>query len=348
MGIFSSKTETKPVMLPGASDLSRRVLNNANRYFKSPESKNRAFTGQGYASLSDDTLNAMGGLTTLAGNNSGGRGMSGHLQGIMDRGGFNQGQVDTMDSMRDLTNNTFMNSLIDGNGLTDDQKLVADRYRTGMDEEFGTSDAYNTVRDNALARQRMELDATAAKSGRFGGGSSQTILAREQGNLGAGMDVAEMDKWRARTDKAAGDLAALSAAGVGQHGAAVDRKSGLESTLFNMNQAGLGNMAQAYNTAQQPYLTQRAVGLEREQQDQKRINDAMRIHAEQDPMNRYRDFLSLATGTPTGSTQTTDPSLLSLGLGGGLGILALGSMMNGWGGGGQAAAGSSGYGTGGW
>ncbi len=343
MSLFGSETTSTPTMPGFVKGGMKDAYKDLKKWYK--KGGTNSWTLPTFANFSPDTEAAFGGLTSLAGNNSGGEGMGGHLQGIMDNGGFNQGQMDSMSSMRDLTNNKFMNSLIDGNGLTDDQKLVADRYRTGMGEEFGTSEAYNRVKQNALDQQRMSLEGQASKMGRFGGGASQSILAREQGNLNAGMDVNELDKWRTRTDKSAGDLANISAAGVSQHGGAVDRKSGLESTLFNMNQTGLGNMGQAYQTAQQPYLTQRAVGLEKENQAQKLINDEMRMHAEQDPYARITKYLAALNGAPQGTTQTTDPSLMQLLTGGGLGVLGLGSMLGGWGGGGssQAAAGAGGW-----
>lgn len=344
MGILSSETKTKPVMLPGAKDLTRRILNQAKADFK--KAPTYGYGGSLVSEFHPTTRDAFGGLTTLADNNSGGSGMSPHLQGIMDRGGFTAEQQQTKGDIRGMIDNPGMNALINGDGLTDDQRLVADRYRSGMNEEFGTSEAYNKVRDLALARQRMELDANAAKSGRYGGGSSQSILAREQGNLGATMDVGEMDKWRARTDAAAGNLANLSQTGVTNRAGAIDQKAGLASTLFNAENAGLDNMASAFNTAQQPYLTKRAVGQEYESLNNRVLADNKRRVDEFDPLARQAKYLALATGVPTGQSSTTDPSLLGMIAGGGLGVLGLAGMMNGWGGGGQSAAGS--YGTGTW
>jgi hypothetical protein len=145
------------------------------------------------------------------------------------------------------------------------------------------------------------------------------------------MDVNEMDKWRSRTDADAAALAALSQTGFGNRSNAVTQRAGLQGQIFNAEQASLGNMSTAYDTAQKPLQTMRAVGAEKEAQEQRRINDEMRINEALDPMNRYSKFLGLATGTPTGSTQITSPSLGQTIIGGGLGVLGLGSALAGWG-----------------
>jgi hypothetical protein len=353
MGWFDSETTTKPWMPGHVKDFQKDIIKDAHSYYnwqtKNPkkiDERSGAYTLPGYAQFSDDTLAAFGGLESLAGANMGGKGMSGHLQGILDNGGFTDRQLRVNQGMEDLLGSDAVNGMINSpDGLTADQRLVADRYRTGMNEAWGTDAAYNSVKDQALKTQQKSLDAMAAKGGRYGGASSQSILAREQGDLGSRMDVSELDKWRARTRADAAGLVDVSQLGVGNRSNAVGQKAALQGQLFNAENAAISNMNNAYSTAQMPSMTMRAVGQERENQEQKRIADEMRIHAEKDPYNRYQKFLGLATGTPTGSTQTTDPSLMQLLTGGGLGVLALGGMMGGWGNN-SAATGS--YGTGSW
>lgn len=341
-----------------------------------------------------------GGMLGLANANAGQNGMGGNLQDIMSSGGFNAGQLQTMGQLRGLADNAGLSELINGNGLTADQNkaygglqstvygnnaalqntfnnggltadqsLVADRYRTGMNEQFGTDAAYNRVKQDALDASAQGVTAQAARMGRLGGGANQNILARAQGSLAANMDTAEMDKWRARTNAAAGNLAGLSqqglgnqmginsaqqaglqnVAGMGQMGVdnranAINQKSSIENSLFNMNQAGLANMDQAYKTAMQPYETKMGVGNILQQQQQNVINDRMRIFDAKNPMNAYQQFLGLASGMPTGQVQTTQPSALQMALTGGLGGLGL---LGGLGmfGGGAATAGSAGAGA---
>lgn len=319
------------------------------------------------------------GMLGLAEANSGTNGMGGSLQQIMSNGGFNQGQLDTMGQIRGLANNSGLAELINGNGLTGaqnksydslqdtvygnnnafqqtfnqggltaDQQSVADKYRAGMNEQFGTDAAYNTVKQNALDSAAQGVTAQAAKAGRFGGGANQNILARAQGDLSANMDTAEMDKYRARTQAAAGNLAGLSQTGLGnqmginsaqqsglqnvtnmgamgvdQRNNAISMKSGLENSLFNMNQAGLGNMGTAYQTAMQPYQTQRAIGQQQEDLYTRQMQDKLRIKDAQNPFNHLQQYASLLSGAPTNSVQTTTPSTLQMLLGGGLGAAGL-------------------------
>lgn len=340
MGLFSSETKTKPVMLPGAKDLTKKILQQAKSDFKNAPTY--GYAGSLVSEFHPTTRDAFGGLTALAGNNSNGAGLSGHAQDIINRGGFTADQQQTMGDMRGMIDNQGLNDMINSpDGLTADQRLVADRYRTGMNEVYGTDANFNRVKEDALNDQRMQLEAQAAKMGRYGGGASQTILAREQGRLGAGMETAELDKYRARVDKAAGDLAGLSQTGVTNRSGAIDQKAGLTNALFNAQASGLGRMAQAYDTAQQPLLSQRAVGQEYENLNNRVLADTKRLVDQYDPLTRQARYLALATGTPTGSTQTTDPSLLSTIVGGGLGVLGLGGMLGGWGSGGGAPAGGS-------
>jgi hypothetical protein len=317
----SSQTTSTPTMPGYVKGLYKDIYKDVNKFYN--KGNMPVFTEPTTAGLTGQQTSALDGLSGLATANSGGNGMAPHLQSIMSNGGFNPDQMDSMSSLRGLTNNKFMNDLINGNGLTQDQNLVSDKYRAGMNEVFGTDANYNRVKQDALDASAQGVNGAAARMGRIGGGANQNILARAQGSLAANMDTAELDKYRARTNAAAGNLANLSGVGVNQHGAAVDRKAGLESTLFNMNQAGLGNMGQAFQTAQQPYQTQMGVGNILQQQDQNVINDKMRMFDAQNPLNAYQQFLGLASGMPTGQTQTTNPSTLQMLLGGGLGTMGL-------------------------
>lgn len=330
MGIFDTKTTSKPNVPSYIKDFQKDVFKDIKHDWYNTD-KPYSFTEPTFAGFSDQTKTAFGGLTDLAGANSGGNGMAPHLQSIMNNGGFTTGQRGQIDNMSELERNPYFDQTINGDGLSADQRLVADRYRSGMNEEFGLDPAYLKVKQNSLDQQRMALEAQAAKAGRYGGGSSQSILAREQGNLNANMDVGEMDKWRANTDADAAALANLSQTGFGNRSNAVTQRAGLEGQIFNAEQAGLGNMSQAYDVAQKPLQTMRAVGAEQEAQAQNLINDKYRMWQESDPRNKYRDALSFVNGMPMGQTTTASPSLGQTILGGGLATLGLGSAIAGLG-----------------
>lgn len=354
------------------------------------------YKGSTVTPFSTETTAAQGGMTDLAGANTGANGMGGHLQQIMSNGGFNPDQLGGMAGIKGLIDNKGLNQILndvngmtqaqnqaysglqnkvygnnnafqqtfDQGGLTEDQNLVADKYRTGMNEQFGLDPAYLQVKQNALDSTAQGVTSQAAKAGRYGGGANQNILARAQGDLTANMDTAERDKWLSRTNTAAGNLAGLSQTGlgnqmginsaqqagyqnignmgnmgVGQRNDAINVKSGLESALFNMNQAGLGNMGAAYQTALQPYQTQRAVGQEMEDLYTRQMQDKLRIKDAKNPFNHLQQYASLLSGAPTNSVQTTTPSTLQMLLGGGLGTAGLLGGMGLFGGGSSAAGG---------
>lgn len=326
-GATSSSSTTQQQYPKFVEDFGKDFFKDANKafnkgphYFKGDTTTpmaNQTMAGLGYEYGPDGKMRATGGgMMGLANANSGSNGMGGNLQQIMSNGGFNPGQLDSMSSIKELTQNPFMNSLINGNGLTQDQNAVSDFYRTGMNEQFGTDANYNRVKQDALDSSAQGVNALAAKMGRFGGGANQNILSRNQGSLAASMDTAELDKYRARTNAAAGNLASLSGTGVSQHGSAVDRKSGLESTLFNMNQTGLDNMGKAYQTAQMPYQTQREVGQQFEDLYTRQMQDKLRKFDAKNPFNHLQQYSSLLSGAPMNTVQTQNPSWTNTILGG--------------------------------
>lgn len=369
-GMTSSSTTTQqqyPKFVEGfGKDFfkdARKAFNKGPTYFK----------GNTTTPFATQTTDAFGGMTDLANANSGGQGMSGNLQQIMGNGGFNPQQLQAMTGLNDLKNNAGMNQLINdpngmtqaqnqaysglqstvyGNnaqmqdlfnngGLTADQQAVADKYRTGMNEQFGTDANYDRVKQNTLDAGAQGVNALAAKMGRFGGGANQNILSRNQMDTAAGMDVAELDKYRARTNAAAGNLAGLSqtgltnqqninaaqqaglqnignmgAMGVDQRSNAINQKSGIESSLFNMGQAGLSNMGQAYDTAMKPYETQRAVGQQYEDLYTRQMQDKLRKFDAKNPFNHLQQYSSLLSGAPMNTVQTQNPSMMNTLLGG--------------------------------
>ena len=400
MGLFDSTQNTQVKPWGPTGNLLRKGFKDLwQSYKKGPT----FYEGSTVTPFSEQTKGAFGGLTSLAGANSGGNGMSRHLQDIMNRGGFNAGQAEAMTNVRGLADNAGLNTLINdangmtgaqnnayaglqgtvyGNnaalqdtfnqgGLTGDQNLVADRYRGEMSSPFdiNSNPAYAQVRQRALDAGAQGVTSQAAKMGRLGGAANQNILARNQSDTAATMDMGEYRNWQQRGDAAAAGLAGLSqtgfgnqlninsaqqaglqgigsmgAMGVDQRNQAIGAKSGLESSLFNMNQIGLSNMAQAYQTAQQPYLAQRAVGAEYEDLFSRQKADELRKFDAANPMNHITNFLSTMYGAPKGQATTTSQSPFQTALGLGVGAVGLGGLLSNWGQTQQPATGSSGNG----
>lgn len=283
---------------------------------------------------------------------------SGLNQIINDKNGMTQAQNRAYSGLQNTVygNNATLQDTFNGGGLTDDQRGAMDRYTTQATTPFEFNEDFLKVRQSALDKQADALARRSAAAGRYGGGIDQAILAREQGDLTSRMNVDQMlndqnQKNIANAALMAGGqqgtntqlginsaqqagyqgIGSMGNMGVGQRSDAIGQRAGLESQIFNMENAGLDRMGQAYQTAQQPFMTQRAVGQEYENQQQKMIDDERRIQAEQDPFNRMQKYLGLINGTPMGTTSTTSPSWAQILAGGGLGVLGLGSMLGGFG-----------------
>jgi len=274
-------------------------------------------------------LDSMAGLKGLSSNSG--------LSDLINGNGLTQDQNRAFGGLQNTVygNNSALQGTFNSGGLTSDQRSVADRYRGIMNSSFdiNSNPAYQSVRQQALDTQNDALSARAAAAGRYGGGMDQAILAREQGNLANRMDDAEYRNWQQRADASAAGLAGLGQQGVnnqlginsaqqsglqglasiGQMGVdnrnnAIGIKGGLDSSLFNMGQAGLGNMGIAYQTAMQPYQTQRQVGQEHEDLYTRNMQDRLRAFDAKNPFNHLQQYSSLLSGAPMNTVQTTSPS----------------------------------------
>lgn len=340
MGLFTSQTSTKPNVPAYLKNYNKLILGDAKNDFKGDDWLH-AYTGSLVTPFNPETMSAFGynadgtknggGMLGLADANSNGKGMSSHLQEILNNGGFSNDQMQTMSGMKGLINNRGLNNLIEGDGLTADQRAVADFYRGDMNEAFDpeTIPGYAQVRSRTLDAGANAVAGQAAKMGRLGGAANQGILARSQMDTAASLDNAEYDKWRARRTAGAGGLAGVSQQGVDNQSNAISLKSGMQGQLFNAQASGLDRMGQAYQTAQMPYQTQRAVGAEMEDLYSRQLADQKRIHDETDPLKRQLEYMSLATGQPVGQTSTTSPSWAQLISAGGLAAASLPTLF-GW------------------
>lgn len=323
MGSMTSSSSTTTPKLPGyVKGLTKDIFQDAKKaYGQGPY----YYEGSTVTPMSNQTTSALNGMETVAKSNSNGQGMSNPLQQIMGNGGFSNEQMSTMGGMKDLANSPALNNLINGNGLSQDQNLVADRYRTQMNSPFdvNSNPAYAGVRQQALDTQSDALSARAAAAGRYGGGMDQAILAREQGNLANRMDDAEYRNWQQRSDAAAGNLANIGQTGIGNQMGAINQKSGMLNNLFNAQSSGLNNMGTAYQTAQMPNQTMAQVGAQYEDLYSRQMQDKLRTFDAQNPFNQFQQYASLLQGAPKGQTTTQSMSPLQAGLGAGLGGLGL-------------------------
>lgn len=119
--------------------------------------------------------------------------------------------------------------------------------------------------------------------------------------------------------------------GVSQNSNAIGQKQGLLSSIFNAEQASIGNMGAAYDTAMKPSQTQAQVGQAYDQQTQNIINDKMRMFDAANPVNNINNYLATLSGAPKNSVTTANTSPLQTMLGAGIGGYGLLSAMKKWG-----------------
>lgn len=121
------------------------------------------------------TTQAMGGLNALGTANTGGQGLSGQLQSIINNGGYNDNQQTALNGIRDTATGTF---------------------------DINSNPAYAEVRQRAMDAAANSSNLMASGAGRYGSGTHQNALANAVGGVAANMDVGEYRNWQDRQDAA--------------------------------------------------------------------------------------------------------------------------------------------------
>lgn len=274
----------------------------------------QTYTGSTVIPFSNQTTGGMNDLMRMAGQNSGGQGLSGNMQNLINNGGFTDAQSRAMQGMEGLSNAPALNNLINGSGLTQDQTDVLGRWKGQATGNFdlNANPAYQDVLKNALESAGTGINAQAAAAGRYGSGANQSILAREQGKLASNMALGEYRDWQGRRDNANQNIANLSQTGTGNQMQAIGAKSGLQNTLFNAQQAGLANQSAAYDTMQAPARTAMGVGSMYEDLAKRQMDDQLRIFNDKQnqPWSQFARLMALANQTGAygqNNTTTTQP-----------------------------------------
>lgn len=121
------------------------------------------------------TTQAMGGLQSLGQANTGGQGLSGQLQGIINSGGYNADQQSALGGIRDTANSSF---------------------------DINSNPAYAQVRQRAMDAASNAANLNASGAGRYGSGTHTNAAATAVGNVAADMDLGEYRNWQGRRDAA--------------------------------------------------------------------------------------------------------------------------------------------------
>lgn len=167
------------------------------------------------------TTQGMNAQQALGQGNINGQGISGQYQGIIDNGGYNQNQMDALSGIRDTATSSF--------------------------DPYGNP-AFRQVLDQALEGSMTGVNTNAAAMGRYGSGTHQGVMQREQGNLAARMIGDEYRNWQGRQDNA-------------------------QQQLFNAGQQGFNNLGNAYEGMQAPIDSLMGVGAMNEDLYGRVLND---------------------------------------------------------------------------
>ena len=121
------------------------------------------------------TTQAMGGLQGLGQANTGGAGLSGQLQGIINSGGYNDNQQTALNGIRDTATGEF---------------------------DINANPAFAQVRQRAMDAAQNAANLNASGAGRYGSGTHTNAAATAVGNVAADMDLGEYRNFQGRQDAA--------------------------------------------------------------------------------------------------------------------------------------------------
>lgn len=149
------------------------------------------------------TTQGMNAITDQANANIGGKGLTGHLQGVIDSGGYNPAQLEALNNTRSVANSTF---------------------------DINSDPGFQQVVDLA----RNNVNAGASGAGRYGSGIHQQTLGNTIGDLGA----RQYQAFQQRKDAANSNLFNMGQQGFGNLGTAY---SGLSAPAQSLMQVGAMN-----------------------------------------------------------------------------------------------------------
>ncbi|WP_395774228.1 hypothetical protein [Agrobacterium pusense] len=165
----------------------------------------QVYTGSTVVPWASQTTQAMNNIQNVADQNSGGSGLSGQYQGVINSGGYNKAQQDALNNTRNLANSQF--------SVTPELQRVLDAQSSKV------SDAVN-------------LNASAA--GRYGSGANQTLLAKNVGDLANQTIYNDYNNFLGRRDAANSNLFNMGQQGFNNIGAAYSGMNAPNQDLMNI------------------------------------------------------------------------------------------------------------------
>jgi hypothetical protein len=160
----------------------------------------QVYTGSTVVPWDQKTIQGQNAITDSANANLGGNGLSGQLQGVINNGGYNSGQMEALNNTRSVANSNF---------------------------DINSDPGFQQVVDQA----RNSVNAGASGAGRYGSGIHQQTLGNTIGDLGA----RQYQAFQQRKDAANSNLFNMGSTGFGQLGNAY---SGMQAPAQDLMKIG--------------------------------------------------------------------------------------------------------------
>lgn len=350
-GSKQTTTTTNNAPWSGAQPALSTALENAKNWFNAGIGA-KVYEGSTVVPWSDRTKQAMNQIQGNATANTGGNGLSGQYQDIINQGGLNDPQVRAVKGLESLPKSGLtgsqMNAASNMQGIANDpfnkfQKAALANTRATANSSFNVNanPAFQNVLRQAQESASDAVNSSAGAAGRYGGAVHQGNLASEIGDLTGRMVGQEYNNWQSRRDAANQNMfnmgqtgintqmgANTGVANIGQQGLA--NRMNRQNALYQMGQGGIQNLGTAYSGLNQPAQSLMQLGGMDEDLATRLKNDELRRFDE--GQNKQWENLArlnaIASGAGSlGSTQTTaqpgqNPFLTALGYGTtGLGLL---------------------------
>lgn len=195
-GSKNTTTTTNNAPWSSAQPALQTGLNQAQSLFNAdPSGQGSVYGGSTVVPWSANTQAGMGAIRGAANANSGGAGLSGQLQGVIDRGGFTVPQMDALNNTRSIANSTF---------------------------DPNANPAFQDVLCQAQDSARDSVNMSVAGAGRYGSGTHQGTLADTVGDLTSRMVGNEYTNWQNRRDAANASLFNMGNSGFQNLGSAYE------------------------------------------------------------------------------------------------------------------------------
>lgn len=163
----------------GAQPALNTALSSAQNLYNSGVGA-QSYTGSTVVPFNKHTTQGLAQINQAGVANSGGRGLSGQYQGIINAGGYNPAQLEALNNTRSVANSQF-----------------------DINEDPG----FAQVRDQAM----NAVNSSASSAGRYGSGANQALLGNTIGDLGA----RQYQAWQGRKDAANSNLFNMGQQGFG-------------------------------------------------------------------------------------------------------------------------------------